>query len=153
VEVFRTRIRERNQFLRGLFGWVGFPVHFVRFRVHRRPAGRTKYSVRRMLRFAADGVVSFSKTPLQAAVYVGLAFGAAGVLYAALALGRYLVDRTLPSGWAALVILISIFSGIQLVFLGILGEYVGAIFDEVKARPHYLVEERINVPARPDAPA
>jgi dolichol-phosphate mannosyltransferase len=153
VEVFRTRIRERNQFLRGLFGWVGFPVHFVRFRVHRRPAGQTKYSVRRMLRFAADGVVSFSKTPLQAAVYVGLAFGAAGVLYAALALGRYLVDRTLPSGWAALVILISIFSGVQLVFLGILGEYVGAIFDEVKARPHYLVEERINFPARPGEPA
>jgi dolichol-phosphate mannosyltransferase len=97
--------------------------------------------------------VSFSKTPLQAAVYVGLAFGAAGVLYAALGLGRYLVDRTLPSGWAALVILISIFSGIQLVFLGILGEYVGAIFDEVKARPHYLVEERINFPARPGEPA
>lgn len=149
VEVFRGRLRERNQFLRGLFGWVGFPTAFVRFRVSARPAGRTKYSVRRMLRFAVDGVVSFSKTPLQAAVYVGVAFGALGLLSASVTLFRYLVDRSFPSGWTMAVTLLSIFSGIQLVFLGILGEYVGAIFDEVKARPHYLVEERINFPPRP----
>jgi dolichol-phosphate mannosyltransferase len=153
VDVFRGRIRERNQFLRGLFGWVGFPSHAVRFRVSARPAGKTKYSVRRMVRFAVDGVVSFSKTPLQAAVYVGVAFGAFGLLHALVTLVQFLADRSFPSGWTTVIILISIFSGIQLVFLGILGEYVGAIFDEVKARPHYLVDERINFPPRPGSTA
>jgi glycosyltransferase involved in cell wall biosynthesis len=146
AEVFQNQIRERNQFLRGLFGWVGFPSLAVRFRVGRRRAGQTKYSVRRMIRFGVDGVVSFSKTPLQAAVYVGFAFGALGFLYALVTLVHFLLYRSFPSGWTTIIILISIFSGTQLVFLGILGEYVAAIFDEVKARPHYIVAERINFP-------
>ncbi len=153
VEVFQKQIRERNQFLRGLFGWVGFPSLAVRFKVGRRPAGRTKYSVRRMVRFGVDGVVSFSKTPLQAAVYFGFAFGALGFLYALVTLAQFLLYRSFPSGWTTIIILISIFSGTQLVFLGILGEYLGAIFDEVKARPHYIVEERVNFPPRPGTPA
>ena len=146
VEVFQKQIRERNQFLRGLFGWVGFPSLAVRFHVGRRRAGRTKYSVRRMVRFGVDGVVSFSKTPLQAAVYVGFSFGALGFLYALVTLVQFLAYRSFPSGWTTIIILISIFSGTQLVFLGILGEYLAAIFDEVKARPHYIVAERINFP-------
>ena len=153
VEVFQNQIRERNQFLRGLFGWVGFPSLAVRFRVGRRPAGLTKYSVRRMVRFGVDGVVSFSKTPLQAAVYFGFAFGALGFLYAFVTLAQFLLYRSFPSGWTTIIILISIFSGTQLVFLGILGEYLAAIFDEVKARPHYIVERRVNFPPRPGAPA
>jgi glycosyltransferase involved in cell wall biosynthesis len=153
VEVFQDQIRERNQFLRGLFGWVGFPSLAVRFKVGRRPAGRTKYSVRRMVRFGVDGVVSFSKTPLQAAVYVGFAFGVLGFLYAVVTLAQFLIYRSFPSGWTTIIILISIFSGTQLVFLGILGEYLAAIFDEVKARPHYIVERRVNFPPRPGAPA
>ena len=146
VEVFQKQLRERNQFLRGLFGWVGFPSRAVRFRVGRRPAGQTKYSVRRMVRFGVDGVVSFSKTPLQAAVYFGFAFGALGFVYALVTFLQFLLYRSFPSGWATIIILISIFSGTQLVFLGILGEYLGAIFDEVKGRPHYIVEERVNFP-------
>jgi len=153
VEVFQRQIRERNQFLRGLFGWVGFPSLAVPFRVGRRAAGRTKYSVRRMVRFGLDGVVSFSKTPLQAATYVGFAFGALGFLYALVTLVQFLLYRAFPSGWATIIILISIFSGTQLVFLGILGEYLGAIFDEVKARPHYIVEERVNLPEPPPRPS
>jgi dolichol-phosphate mannosyltransferase len=153
VEVFQGQIRERNQFLRGLFGWVGFPSLEVRFKVGRRPAGRTKYSVRRMVRFGVDGVVSFSKTPLQAAVYFGFAVGALGFLYALVTLAQFLLYRSSPSGWTTVIILISIFSGTQLVFLGILGEYLGAIFDEVKARPHYLVERRVNFPKPPGTPA
>ena len=153
VEVFQKQIRERNQFLRGLFGWVGFPSLAVRFKVGRRPAGRTKYSVRRMVRFGVDGVVSFSKTPLQAAVYFGFAIGALGFLYALVTLVQFLLDRSFPSGWTTIIILISIFSGTQLVFLGILGEYLGAIFDEVKARPHYIVQERVNFPPPPGTPS
>lgn len=151
VRVFQTQLRERNQFLRGLVGWVGFPSVAVRFRVAQRPAGRTKYSVRRMIRFGLDGLVSFSKTPLQAAVYVGFGFGALGFLYALVTLVQFMLYRYLPSGWATIIMLISIFSGTQLIFLGVLGEYVGAIFDEVKARPHYIVEERVNFPIEPRA--
>lgn len=153
VEVFQNQIRERNPFLRGLFGWVGFPRLAVRFRVGRRPAGRTKYSVRRMVRFGVDGLVSFSKTPLQAAAYVGFAFGALGFLYALVTLAQFLLYRSFPSGWTTIIILISIFSGTQLVFLGILGEYLAAIFDEVKARPHYIVDRQVNFPPRPGARA
>ena len=152
VEVFQKQIRERNQFMRGLFGWIGFRSLAVRFQVGRRPAGRTKYSVRRMVRFGVDGVVSFSKTPLQAAVYLGFAFGALGFLYALVTLLQFLLYRSFPSGWTTIIILVSIFNGTQLVFLGILGEYLGAIFDEVKARPHYIVEERVNFPPLPGAP-
>jgi dolichol-phosphate mannosyltransferase len=149
VEVFQRQIRERNQFLRGLVGWVGFSSLAVPFTVGRRPAGRTKYSVRRMVRFGVDGLISFSKTPLQVAVFLGFSFGALGFLYALVTLVQFLVYRSFPSGWTTIIILVSILGGTQLVCLGVLGEYLGAIFDEVKARPHYIVAERVNFPARP----
>jgi glycosyltransferase involved in cell wall biosynthesis len=149
VEVFQTGIRERNQFLRGLVGWVGFKSASVPFRVGQRPAGRSKYSVTRMVRFGIDGVVSFSKRPLQAAGLLGLLVGTAGLLHGVVIVADYLLFRSLPSGWATIATLVSVLSGGQLIFLGILGEYVGAIFDEVKARPHYVVDERMNFPPRP----
>jgi glycosyltransferase involved in cell wall biosynthesis len=145
VQVFQRQIRERNQFLRGLFGWIGFPSTAVRFRVGRRPGGRSKYSVARMVRFGVDGVVSFSKRPLQAAVFAGMAVGALGFVHAAVTLVQFFVYRSFPSGWTTLAIMISIFSAVQLLFMGILGEYLAAVFDEVKGRPHYVVEQRINV--------
>jgi dolichol-phosphate mannosyltransferase len=144
AELFQTQIRERNQFLRGLFSWVGFKSVAIPFEVRKRPGGTSKYSLRRMLRFAADGVVSFSKRPLQAAILVGLAFATLGFLLAFITLIQFFFYSSLPPGWATLVITLSVFSGIQLVFLGIIGEYIGAIFDEVKGRPHYIIEEKIN---------
>jgi glycosyltransferase involved in cell wall biosynthesis len=144
VRVFQTGLRERNQFVRGLMGWVGFRSVAVPFRAGRRPAGRSKYSVPRMVRFGIDGVVSFSKRPLQAAGIAGLVIGAAGLLHGLVILVNFLVDRALPSGWTTLATLVSVLSGAQLIFLGILGEYVGAVFDEVKARPHYIVDETVN---------
>jgi len=144
AELFQNQIRERNQFLRGLFSWVGFKSTGVPFEVRRRTAGRSKYSVGRMVRFATDGVISFSKRPLEAAILVGLAFAALGFLLAVITVIQYFLYSSLPPGWATLVILLSLFNGIQLVFMGIIGEYIGAIFDEVKARPHYIVEEKIN---------
>jgi glycosyltransferase involved in cell wall biosynthesis len=144
TEVFQSQIRERNQFLRGLFSWVGFNSIAISFEVRKRSVGRSKYSVRRMIRFAADGTMSFSKRPLQAAILIGLAFAAFGFLLAFITSIQYFLYRSLPPGWATLVITLSVFSGIQLVFLGIIGEYIGAIFDEVKGRPHYIIEEKIN---------
>ena len=153
ANVFRTKIRERNQFLRGLFAWVGFDRAGVSFQVRGRAAGRSKYSVRRLVTFAITGITSFSKRPLKAAIWVGLAFAVLALALALVTLVQYFVYKSLPPGWATIVIVGAGLNGIQLVFLGILGEYIGAIFDEVKARPHYLVDEKINFPAEEQEPA
>jgi dolichol-phosphate mannosyltransferase len=145
VEVFQRDVRERGLFLRGLFGWIGFPSTAVRFQVQPRAAGRTKYSLPRMLRFGLTGVVSMSRTPLRAALGAGLVLVALGLValvgagLAALRGGASLPLWLLAGSGFAVV------SGIQLVFLGVLGEYLGAVLDEVRARPRYLVEERINL--------
>ncbi len=143
--VFRTQIRERNQFVRGLMSWVGFNSVGVPFQVRARTMGRSHYTVGRLVRFGIEGTVSFSKAPLLASIVVGFAFALFGFAIALVTVVQYFMHLALPSGWTTLVTIISIFSGVQLIFLGIIGQYVAAIFDEVKARPHYLVDEKINM--------
>jgi dolichol-phosphate mannosyltransferase len=144
--VFKTQIRERNQFLRGLFSWVGFRRIGISFEVQRRGGGHSKYSLRRLVRFAFEGITSFSRRPLQAAIIVGFLFALSGLVLAAVTIWQYFFLAKLPPGWATLVILLAVFNGIQLIFLGIIGEYIGSIFDEVKGRPLYIVEEKVNFP-------
>jgi dolichol-phosphate mannosyltransferase len=147
VEVFQHRVRERTLFLRGLVNWVGFRASAVRFRPAARGGGETKYPLARMLRFGLVGVVSFSRLPLRAAGLVGsvvLAFGAAAL---ALALVRTASGQ--PTGRDTLLMAaIGLVGGAQLVFTGVLGEYLAAVLDEVRARPHYVVEEYINLAPR-----
>jgi dolichol-phosphate mannosyltransferase len=146
VEVFRSQIRERGLFLRGLVSWVGFRASAVRFRPGARAGGETKYPLGRMLRFALTGVVSMSRFPLRLAGLVGLVVLAAGL--AALALALLPLARQQPVSSAGLLLAaIGVVGGAQLVFTGVLGEYLGAVLDEVRARPHYVVEERINLKA------
>jgi glycosyltransferase involved in cell wall biosynthesis len=147
VEVFQHHIRERGLFLRGLFSWVGFPSCPVRFRVGARRAGRTKYSLARMLRFGTGGVVAFSRVPLRAALALGALLGALGTVALAAGLARWLAGGEPLVSEETLAGLLVGCAGVQLVFLGVLGEYLGAVLDEVKARPHYIVEERINLGA------
>jgi dolichol-phosphate mannosyltransferase len=142
--LFRERIRERNQFLRGLFSWVGFNRTSLGYADQMRTKGKTKYTVGRLLRFAISGIISFSKRPLQWAVVTGFSFAAFGFLVALVTLIQFLSGKVLPWGWSTLVVLVSVFSGVHLIFLGIIGEYIGAIFDEVKGRPHYIVDRAIN---------
>lgn len=145
ARVFQTQIRERNQFLRGLFGWVGFKSTGIRYHERSRSAGRSKYTLGRMLRLAVIGIVSFSKRPLQAATFVGLCLVGLGLASMLLVLADYFFGaRVAPLGWVLLAILLLFLSGVQLVFMGIFGEYLGCIFDEVKGRPHYIIEEKIN---------
>ncbi|MDQ2643826.1 MAG: glycosyltransferase family 2 protein [Myxococcota bacterium] len=144
ARVFREQIRERNQFLRGLFSWVGFNRTSLGYADQMRTKGKTKYTVSRLLRFAISGIVSFSKRPLQWAVITGFAFALFGLFLALVTFIQFFTGQKLPQGWATLVVLISVVSGVQLIFLGIIGEYIGAIFDEVKARPHYIVDQAIN---------
>jgi len=142
--IFRTQIRERNQFLRGLFSWVGFSRTGISFEVQRRGGGRSKYSLPRLLRFAFEGITSFSRRPLQAAIVVGFVFALGGLGLAVITICQYFFLAKLPPGWTTLVILLAVFNGIQLIFLGVIGEYIGSIFDEVKRRPLYIVEEKVN---------
>ena len=151
VEVFQKQLRERTLFLRGLVNWVGFRSSAVRFRPGVRGGGETKYPFGRMLRFGLGGVVSFSRAPLRAAGLVGPRRAGPGALGPRA--GRWCGPPAgTPLGKNTLILAaIGIVGGAQLVFTGVLGEYLGAVLDEVRARPHYIVEERINLetPQRP----
>ena len=138
---------ERDRFVRGMVAWTGFRQEPVPYHRAARAAGETKYSFGKMLRFALDGIASFSLVPLRLATWIGvLAAGLAlaGIVYAVAI--RLLTDAWV-SGWASLLIAILFLGGVQLVVLGILGEYVGRIYGEVKRRPLYLVKERLGFPS------
>jgi dolichol-phosphate mannosyltransferase len=141
VEVFRDQLPERNPFIRGLTTWVGFPVAYVSYTSQDRFAGQSKYSVRKLLEFALSGVTSFSKLPIRAAAGVGSVMAVLSLTYAVLAIGSRFVGSYTPPGWASLLAVTSFVGGVQLLFLGLIAEYVGQIFDEVKGRPRYLVSE------------
>ncbi len=138
------RMPERDRFLRGMVSWVGFRQVAIPYQREARFAGETKYPLLKMIRFAADGILSFSFVPLRLAVWTGFfALGLAflGIVYALLL--RFFFD---PShwvrGWASTFVAILFMGGVQLVSLGIIGEYVGRIYGEVKQRPLYFVRER-----------
>lgn len=134
---------ERDRFLRGMVSWIGFRQVAVMYSRAERRAGESKYPLLKMLQFAADGVISFSLTPLRLALWVGffsigLAF--AGILYA-LIIRLYTNDWV--RGWTSIFTAVLFIGGAQLVTLGIIGEYIGRIYAEVKRRPLYVVEERL----------
>lgn len=143
LQVFQSSIREQNQFLRGLFQWVGFRSTQIYFTTDKRAAGQSKFNFRSMFTFAVFGFLSFSKVPLKAAAALGSGMAISSFLYAALLVFKYLFYNTAPPGWATIVILILFVGGTQLLVLGILGSYIGSIFDEVKKRPLYLVEKMV----------
>ncbi|HXM86243.1 MAG TPA: glycosyltransferase family 2 protein [Solirubrobacteraceae bacterium] len=139
---------ERSRFLRGMTVWVGFNQTAVSYERDARSAGETKYTLRKMLRFSLDAITSFSHLPLQLATYVGML--SAGVAFVAIpvVIILRLFDSYLP-GFGAITIAILLLGGIQLIALGVIGEYVGRIYDEVKHRPLYIVREERNQPASP----
>jgi glycosyltransferase involved in cell wall biosynthesis len=135
---------ERNRFLRGMTVWIGFTQAAVPFVRDERTTGVTKYPLRKMLRFSFDAITSFSSAPLQWATFLGFVFSGIAFLAIPLAIvARYtnIYERGVPS----IVVVVLLLGGIQLITVGIIGEYVGRIYDEVKHRPLYVVRERINV--------
>jgi glycosyltransferase involved in cell wall biosynthesis len=143
ASVFQNSIREQNQFLRGLFHWVGFNSTKVYFVSPPRAAGRTKYQLLRLLTFSVVGITSFSKVPLRIATLLGFSISSLSVLYGVYLIFLYLFAGHLPPGYTSLIVLVLFLGGLQLTVLGILGEYLGSIFDEVKHRPLYVVDEII----------
>jgi len=134
---------ERDRFLRGIVSWVGFRQIAVPYRRAARFAGETKYPLGKMLRFAIDGVTSFSVAPLKAATWMGFTASLIALLGVAYAIIIRLFTRQWVSGWAALFVAVLFVGGVQLIALGIIGEYIGRIYGEVKRRPLYLVGERL----------
>jgi len=137
---------ERSRFLRGMTVWVGFNQTAVAYQREARHAGETKYTLRKMLRFSLDAIASFSHLPLQLATYVGML--SAGVAFVAIpvVIALRIAGSYLP-GFGSITIAILLLGGIQLIALGVIGEYVGRIYDEVKHRPLYIVREERNPPS------
>ena len=139
VEVLR-QLPERNRFMKGLFAWVGFNSVGVPYVRPSRAAGLTKFNLWRLWNFALDGVVGFSTVPLRASFYGGLVIAAIAVLYALFIITRVLLFGIDTPGYASLLIAVLGMGAIQLVSIGIIGEYLGRLFHEVKGRPIYVVE-------------
>ena len=139
VEVLR-QLPERNRFMKGLFAWVGFNAVGVPYERPQRVAGSSKFNLWRLWNFALDGVVSFSTAPLRAWFYVGVVIAAIAVLYALFIVTRVLLFGIDTPGYASLLIAVLLMGAIQLLSLGIIGEYLGRLFLEVKGRPIYVVE-------------
>lgn len=137
---------ERNKYIRGLISWMGFSQEPFYYERDARAAGETKYTLGKMLKLAADGIFSFSRKPLRFSIMIGTFTLLVGLGLAAYILVKHFNQAPdLVPGWASTVITIIFFGGVQLLCLGILGEYLGGIFDEVKKRPEYLVESVENM--------
>ena len=137
---------ERDRFVRGMVAWVGFPQEAVKYQRAPRFAGQTKYPFKKMIRFATDGILSFSMVPLRIATWIGLIssiLSLVGIIYALVL--RLMTDIWMP-GWTLLFIAILFLGGVQLVFLGIIGEYLGRVYGEVKRRPLYFIKEKLGFP-------
>jgi len=144
-------LREVNRFVRGMVAWIGFRQTAVYYVRQGRFAGETHYPLRKMLRFALDGITSFSTLPLRLSMFCGLLSGVVGIAAALWAIYSWLYRKNVVQGWTTLVILVSLASSMQFFLIGILGEYVGRIYEEVKQRPLYVVADRINA-GDPGAP-
>ena len=133
---------ERNRYIRGLRAWIGFQQTYIRFERDPRFAGEVKYTFRKSLSLAINGLVSFSRVPLRLSTYIGLVAAVVAVMMAVLVLYWRIVSPTSPlTGFASIVIAIFFLGSVQLVSIGILGEYVGRIYEEVKSRPVYVLAE------------
>ncbi|WP_018701287.1 glycosyltransferase family 2 protein [Amorphus coralli] len=151
IEVFRNELREQNAFLRGLVGWVGFTVAYLPFTPAQRHAGQSSYSVSRLISFALNGFCSFSKFPLRLCVVSGLVLAGVSFLAGIVLTMLYLFGARVVPGWASLFSFMSFATGLNMLFLGIIGEYIALIFDEVKDRPRYIVARRYDGPSPSDS--
>jgi len=136
-------IPEHHRYLRGLRTWVGFRQTGVAVERSERAAGRSRYTVGKLLRLAFDGIFAFSAAPLRAAAVLGLFTVVGALLFAAYAVYVKLVEGRSPQGFTALILVLTFFSGVQLLFLGVIGEYLARVYEETKGRPQYIVSKTV----------
>lgn len=134
---------ERDRFVRGMVSWIGFKQTSLPYKRAERFAGHSKYPLRKMVRFATDGILSFSTKPLQISITIGILCSSLAFAGIASTLFFRIFTNTWVEGWATLMIAVLFIGGVQLISVGILGEYIGRIYSEVKNRPLYIVQEHV----------
>ncbi len=134
-------MREHNRYVRGMFSWVGFRQAGVPYNRDSRHAGNSKYSLRKMLRLAVNGIIGFSTAPLKLAMSAGFLLAVAAVLYGLLAIALKLAGVHIVPGYTSLLVAVTFLSGIQLTVMGMVGQYVARVYDEARGRPLYLIRE------------
>lgn len=150
VVIALRALRESHRFVRGMVAWIGFKQTAVHYDRPGRFAGETKYPLRKMLKFALDGITSFSIQPLRFATYLGVFISVLSVGTAIWAIVAHFVLRATVPGWTAQVVLITLLAAVQLLMIGILGEYIGRIYEQAKGRPLYVVGDKVNLGKRDD---
>ncbi|WP_377863724.1 glycosyltransferase family 2 protein [Bacillus sp. R86525] len=144
ADVF-NQMTERNRFIRGMMSWVGFRQTYVEYERDERFAGETKYPLKKMIKFASDGIIAFSTKPLRIVMSLGLLSVLISIAVLLYTITVKIIGNDTQTGWASIMVAITFFSGIQLLGLGIVGQYIARIYDESKNRPIYIVKETINV--------
>jgi len=144
-----TAMREHRRYLRGMFAWIGYRQTGVHYDRDARYAGQTKFSMRKMLTFAIDGIVSFSEVPLRLVLTLGFVMSALSFLLGVVAAALKVAHAYTVPGWASISVGVAFFSGVQLSVLGVVGIYVARIHEEVKHRPLYLVQDSIGIATAP----
>ncbi len=145
VDVINS-LPEHNKFLRGLFSWVGFKQTPLEYERKQRFAGKTKYPLKKMLKLASDGIISFSTKPLKILGAVGLISVIASIIILIYALISYIFNlNQLTAGWTSIMVTITFLGGIQLLSIWLISEYIGKIYDESKGRPEYIIDKKINI--------
>jgi glycosyltransferase involved in cell wall biosynthesis len=151
LDVF-NQMRESGRFVRGMFSWIGFKQTGVPYERHERFAGETKYPLRKMLRFAATGVTSFSEAPLRLALNLGFLVSLVSFILGIFAIVAKITGVFTVPGWASIVVTVTLIGGVQLIVLGVIGVYIGDIHTEVKRRPLYIVSDLQNFDEIPELP-
>jgi len=149
IEAFKS-LNEKNKYIRGLITWIGFKSCPIYYKREPRKAGVTKYPIGKMLKFATTGLLYFSKKPLYLALFLGflsIFIGLLLVIY--VFISKYLEPSFVVQGWASTAIIIIFFGGVQLLTIGVIGYYIGNIFDEIRGRPEYIIENKFNF-TKPD---
>ena len=137
------QLRERHRFMKGLFGWVGFRHVAIPYHRESRVAGTSKFNLWKLWNFALEGITSFSTAPLRLATYLGLATAAVAFAYALWIIAKAMLWGDPVAGWPTMMAVILFLGGVQLIALGLIGEYLGRLYDESKQRPLYLIESRL----------
>lgn len=134
-------LKERNRYIRGLVSWVGYKQTYIEYDRDKRFAGETKYPFKRMLKLAIDGITAFSHKPLKLAITLGFALSLLSFVYMLMVIYQKFFTDTTITGWSSTIIIILFTQGVVLMVLGLIGEYIGRIYDEIKERPIYIVDE------------
>lgn len=139
-----NNMNERNRFIRGMVSWIGYNQTYIEYERDERFAGTTKYPLKKMIKFAKDGIIGFSSKPLKIVTRFGLFSIILSFTILIYSLVNKLIGKNIADGWTSIMTTITFFSGIQLLFLGVIGEYIARIYDETQNRPLYLIREKIN---------